>query len=133
MIGAVLVTHGNLGKSLVEVLSIITQKPVAINVVSLDWHDDIGKSRQQIERALKKEDRGKGVIIFTDIFGGTPTNVCAAFIGRKGVEIITGVNLPILLKFLMERDKKELKELAEELVKKGKDSIDMASRFFERK
>ncbi len=130
MIGAVLVTHGELGKSLVEVLSRITKAPVSIKVVSLDWQDDIERAREKIEQAIEKEDRGRGVIIFTDIFGGTPTNVCAGFLDRENVEIITGVNLPILLKFITERERKELRELARELVEKGKDSINVASFFF---
>ncbi len=130
MIGAVLVTHGELGKSLVEVLSRITKAPVSIKVVSLDWQDDIEKAREKIEQAIEREDRGRGVIIFTDIFGGTPTNVCASFLDRENVEIITGVNLPILLKFVTERERKELRELARELVEKGKDSINVASFFF---
>ena len=130
MIGAVLVTHGELGKSLVEVLSRIAKNPVSIKVVSLDWQDDIEKAREKIQQAIEKEDRGRGVIIFTDIFGGTPTNVCASFLDREDVEIITGVNLPILLKFITERERKELRELARELVEKGKDSINVASFFF---
>ena len=135
MIGGVIITHGDLGKSLINVASKILGKKISLPVISIEWkegstgiEDKIGR----IKDAVEKENRGNGVVVFTDIFGGTPTNICISLLEDKNVEIITGVNLPLLLKFLSEREQMGLKELSSALVQRGKESVGRIREFLEK-
>ncbi len=134
MIGGVIITHGYLGATLLQVAEKIIGKKLSMPVISIDWKDgvsQIGKKEQEIKAAIEKENRGKGVVIFTDIFGGTPTNLCVSLLKSMDVEIITGLNLPLLLKFLSERDKMPFQDLTRALVKRGKESIGRIRDFLE--
>ncbi|MCP5047496.1 MAG: PTS fructose transporter subunit IIA [bacterium] len=104
MIKAFIITHGNLGKELISVAEEILEIKTDIDCISFDWKEDGTESLRKIEQNLKKF-RGKNTIIFTDMFGGSPTNISFKFHSRN-VEIITGINLPGLLKFLTYREKK---------------------------
>jgi len=134
MIGGVIITHGDLGATLLQVAEKIIGKKLSMPVISIDWKDgvsQIGKKEQEIKAAIEKENRGKGVVIFTDIFGGTPTNLCVSLLKSMDVEIITGLNLPLLLKFLSERDEMPFQDLTRALVKRGKESIGRIRDFLE--
>ncbi len=134
MIGGVIITHGDLGATLLQVAEKIMGKKLSLPVISIDWKDgvsQISKKEQEIKTAIKRENRGKGVVVFTDIFGGTPTNLCVSLLKSMDVEIITGINLPLLLKFLSERDKMPIQELTRALVKRGKESIGRIRDFLE--
>ncbi|MDQ1353178.1 MAG: mannose system component [Acidobacteriota bacterium] len=103
MIKGLIITHGNLGKELVAVAEAILEEKVDIECISFDWRGDGTGAVHKVEHYLGQH-RESNVIIFTDMFGGSPTNICYKF-NRKNIEIITGVNLPGLLKFLTYKDK----------------------------
>ncbi len=128
MIGAVIVTHGLLARELLDAAERIVGRTDGIRAVSMDWDDDVADARQEIEAAIKDVDGGRGVLIFTDMFGGTPTNVSLAFLEQDNVEIITGVNLPMIIKLTsVQNNDGRLLEVAQELRERGQNSIYVAS------
>ncbi len=135
MIGGIIITHGNLGESLIKVASEILGKKVSLPVISIEWKEGASGIEDKVDlikEAVDKEDKGKGVVVFTDIFGGTPTNICVSMLEDRNVEIITGVNLPLLLKFLSERERMNLRDLSIALVQRGKESIGRIKEFLEK-
>jgi PTS system mannose-specific IIA component len=128
MIKAFIITHGNLGKELIDVAEEILEKKTDIDWISFDWKEDGSKSIQVVENHLEKY-AGNDVIIFTDMFGGSPTNICFKY-HNQNVEIITGVNLPGLLKFLTYRDKKmSFKAVVKEVKKGAIDGINVVGEY----
>jgi PTS system mannose-specific IIA component len=128
MVGAVIVTHGLLARELLDAAERIVGRTEAIRAVSMDWDDDVADARQQIQAAIKEVDAGAGVLIFTDMFGGTPTNVSLAFLAKDQVEIITGVNLPMIIKLTsVQNSDAPLLDIAQELRERGQTSIYVAS------
>ena len=130
MIGIVVVTHGALAGELVNATRTIVGDIPAIAAVSIGWEDDMNSAREAIERALA-EVGGGDVLILTDMFGGTPTNVSLPFLSPK-VEIVTGVNLPMLIKLTTLREG-ELVEVARVIRDQGKGAIYVASEILEKK
>lgn len=111
------ITHGNLGKELIAVAEGILEEKVDVDSLSFGWEDNGTDTISKFEHYLKKN-QGNNIIIFTDMFGGSPTNICFKF-NMENIEIITGVNLPGLLKFLTYKDKDmSFKEIVK-IVKKG--------------
>ncbi len=128
MIGIVIVTHGNLGGALIETAELILHgPPEGIIAVSINLTEDADKLRGKIARGLKAVNRKKGVLILTDMFGGTPSNLSYSFLEEGRVEVISGVNLPVLIKAVESRDKMKLTELAQCIEAFGKRSISLAS------
>ena len=128
MIGAVIVTHGSLARELLDAAERIVGRTEGIRAVSMDWDDEVADARQEIGTAIKEVDSGRGVLIFTDMFGGTPTNVSLAFLEQDRVEIITGVNLPMIIKLTsVQRSDGALLEVAQELRDRGQNSVYVAS------
>ena len=128
MIGIVIVTHCHLGDALIEAAAfILGAKPEATVAVSVDLNENAEKLRSQIEKAIKKVRQEEGVLILTDMFGGTPSNLSYSFLEDGKVEVISGVNLPILIKADSARKAKELGALAATLETFGKRSISLAS------
>jgi PTS system mannose-specific IIA component len=130
VIGIVVVTHGRLAAELVNAARTIVGEIPAISEVSIGWEDDMSVTSAAIERGVK-EVGGSGVLILTDMFGGTPTNVSLPFLS-EGVEIVTGVNLPMLIKASGLRDGL-LPEVAREVRDQGKSAIYVASDVLEKK
>jgi PTS system mannose-specific IIA component len=130
MIGIVVVTHGALAGELVNATRTIVGDIPAIAAVSIGWTDDMNSAREAIERALA-EVGGGDVLILTDMFGGTPTNVSLPFLSPR-VEIVTGVNLPMLIKLTSLREG-ELVEVARVIREQGKGAIYVASEILEKK
>jgi PTS system mannose-specific IIA component len=130
MIGIVVVTHGALAGELVNATRTIVGDIPAIAAVSIGWTDDMNSAREAIERAVA-EVGGGDVLILTDMFGGTPTNVSLPFLSPK-VEIVTGVNLPMLIKLTTLREG-ELVEVARVIREQGKGAIYVASEILEKK
>jgi PTS system mannose-specific IIA component len=95
--------------------------------VSIDLKENVDKLREKIAEAIKQVDNKKGVLIFTDMFGGTPSNLSYSFLEEGKVEVISGVNLPILIKAVDIQKDMELNDLAQELEAFGKKSISLAS------
>jgi mannose PTS system EIIA component len=128
MIGIVIVTHCQLGDALIEaVTSIVETKPEALIAVSVNIKENAEKLRNKISDGIKKVDRKKGVLILTDMFGGTPSNLSYSFLEEGRIEVISGVNLPVLFKAVETRGKMNLTELAATLETFGKKSITLAS------
>jgi PTS system mannose-specific IIA component len=127
MVGILVVTHGKLAQELLETTRVIVGKTTDhIVPISVDWNDDTADIQKTIASAIGKVDQGKGVLILTDMFGGTPSNISLSFLSDR-VEIITGVNLPMLIKIINVGDRYELKELAQLITEQGKKSIYLAS------
>ena len=128
MIGILIVTHSSLGDALIEAAAlIIGRRPEAPAAVSIDLTHNVDRMRQKIADGLRNVRASKGALILTDMFGGTPSNLSYSFLEEGRVEVISGVNLPIVIKALNTRGKKTLPELAVELEAYGKKSISLAS------
>ncbi len=126
MIGAVIITHDGLGECLIKAVESISGSHERVKAVGVEYTDATEGVREVLKRAINEVDAGKGVVIFTDMFGGTPTNIALSFFEAGSVEIITGVNLPLLLKFVSHRPAKPLSELAVFLKDYGRSTIILA-------
>ena len=127
MIGAIIVSHGKLGEELLNALTIILGEAPNIEAISIGWYDDVEESKKKINASLKRVDQKNGVVIFTDMFGGTPSNLSFSFAKDGQVEIVTGVNLPMLIKFVSLQRSNNLREVARKAVEQGKKNIHLAS------
>ena len=128
MTGILLVTHANLGSTLIETVEFILGKKVEnLFAVSINIIEDPDTLRKKIKRGISKTRTDAGVIILTDMFGGTPSNLSYAFLEEGQVEVISGVNLPILLKAVNSRSKMDMETLTSSLVEHGRKSISLAS------
>jgi PTS system mannose-specific IIA component len=127
MIGGIIVSHGKLAEELLNALNIILGEVVNIEAISIGWYDDVEESKKKINLSLKSVNKKNGVVIFTDMFGGTPSNLSFSFIKDNQIEIITGVNLPMLIKFASLQRSNNLKEVAKKVVEQGKKNIHLAS------
>jgi PTS system mannose-specific IIA component len=126
MVGLVLVCHGDMGGELVKAAEMIVGKVEATLAVSVRQESAPETLRDEIQAAIRKVDRKNGVMVFTDMFGGTPSNIALAFLGET-VEVVTGVNLAMLIKFANHRDDKTLPDLARLVQEAGQKSIVIAS------
>lgn len=128
MIGILIVTHCKLGSALIEAAEfIIGSRPEDTEPVSIDLNENAEKLRKKISDSIKKVDQNEGVLILTDMFGGTPSNLSYTFLEEGRVEVVSGVNLPMLVKALNTRGKQDLAHLAATVEAFGKKSISMAS------
>lgn len=122
-VGGVIVSHGQLANELLAAAETVIGDLDNIAAVSIGWHDDVEAAKAEISRAMKSVSRGAGVLLMTDMFGGTPTNISAMFLDEGSVEIVTGVNLPMVVKFATHSRDSDLSELAKEVEEQGKQSI----------
>jgi len=128
LIGALIVTHGNLAYELLNAARQIEADVSHIEAVPLEWNDTVDEAREKIAAALEKIGRDRGVIIFTDMFGGTPSNISLSFLEQGRIEIVTGVNLPMIVKFAMVKEEaKDVATLAHVISEKGSKAIRVAS------
>ncbi len=128
MTGIVVVTHGLLAETLIGTVELITgSRPDAVTAVSITPNEDADRLREKIVKGIKAVNRKRGILIFTDMFGGTPSNLSYSLLEEGQVEVISGINLPMLLRAVEERDKKTLADLAVSLESFGKRSISLAS------
>ena len=128
MIGALIVTHGKLANELLNAAQKIEAKAGVLEAVPLEWTDSVDEAREKIRKALDRIGETEGVIIFTDMFGGTPSNISLSFLEKGRVEIVTGVNLPMVVKFAtMQHDAKDVSSLAHVICEKGSKAIRVAS------
>ena len=126
-IGALLVTHYRLGEEFLQALRLIVPEAPSFGVVSIDPAQSVEEMRQAISAALKNADRGAGVLVLTDMFGGTPANISLSFLEERHVEVVTGLNLPMLIKLATLREERSLEELAAFIRDYGKRNISVAS------
>jgi len=128
MIKSLIITHGNLGREMVQVAEKILEKKLDIENISFDWKGDGSEMVSQIERFIR-DNRGNDIIIFTDMFGGSPANISTRFIDPK-IEVVSGINLPGLLKFVSYRNKKTtLKELVKMIERGAIEGITIISEY----
>lgn len=127
MIGGVVVTHGRLAIELLAAAEMIVGEISHITAVSIGWHDDVDQACQEIARAIERVNKGKGVLLLTDMFGGTPTNLAMTFSNNAGVEVLTGVNLPMIIKIASQQQEEPLDVLARKVRDQGQKNIYIAS------
>jgi mannose PTS system EIIA component len=129
MIGALVVSHGHLAQELVAAAEMIVGDISFIQAVSLGWHDDVNDARKEIERRIAEVEDGSGVLVLTDMFGGTPSNIAFSFHEPGRIEVVTGANLPMIVKIATQKDGDTLESLARTVLEQGRSSISMASDF----
>lgn len=126
-VGGVIVSHGQVANELLAAAETVVGELNHIAAVSIDWNDDVETAKNDISKAIKKVSQGNGVLLLTDMFGGTPTNISAMFITESEVEIVTGVNLPMVIKLASQNKEFSLQEMAKEVEEQGKQAIYRAS------
>ncbi len=126
-IGVVIVTHYQIGAEFLHALRLIVPNAPDFLSVSIDPKQSVDEMRQLIAQALKRADRGAGVLVLTDMFGGTPSNMSLSFVEETGVEVVTGLNLPMLIKLATLSEDKTLEELATFIKNYGQRNISVAS------
>jgi PTS system mannose-specific IIA component len=126
MIGVVVVTHGQLATELLNAAETIVGELPRFTAVSIGWHEDTEDARAEIAAAVVRVNGDTGVLILTDMFGGTPSNLAMTFLG-DGVEVITGVNLPMLIKLANLAEQADLLTAAREIREQGRAAIWVAS------
>lgn len=129
MIGLVLVAHGALADEFLAAMQYVVGPQKRIATVGLFPKDDIQQRREEIVRKVHEVDDGSGVIVLTDMFGGTPSNLSISIIEQGNVEVLAGLNLPMLIKLSGLRETASLKEAVEAAQDAGKKYITVASKF----
>ncbi len=127
MIGLVLVTHGNLAREFVVAMEHVVGAQELIEAVCIGPDDDMEERRAEIDEAVKKVDNGKGVIVLTDLFGGTPSNLSISLMRPEKVEVIAGMNLPMLIRLSSARQSMSVTEAVSAARDAGKKYISVAS------
>ena len=128
--GLLVVTHGGLAFELVQALGRIIGSLDRVKALSIDWEVGLSNARETVRLAVEEVDPGGGVLIMTDMFGGTATNVTIPFL-RDGVEIVTGVNLPMMVKFANIGDSCTLREAASRVKEQGQRAIALATEYLD--
>lgn len=131
MIGLVLVAHAGIAQEFLGAAEMIMGKIEGVEAVSIKPDDQVDLIRNAIAGAIKKVD-SDGVIIMTDMFGGTPSNMSLSFLQENHIEVLTGVNLPMIIKFVADRAKFDVAELAEKLKQCGRESIIAAGEYLKK-
>jgi mannose PTS system EIIA component len=127
MIGVVLVTHGQLATELLNAAEMIVGDLPQFAAVSIGWHEDVNDAREDIAQAIERVQTDSGVLVLTDMFGGTPSNLGMTFLATNRVEVITGVNLPMLIKLASLSSSSDLLAVAREMRDHGRSAIWVAS------
>jgi PTS system mannose-specific IIA component len=126
-IGVVIVTHYRLGEEFLQALRLIVPEAPLFRAVAIEPGQSVDEMRNTIDVALKAADEGDGVLILTDMFGGTPSNISLSFLETHRVEVVTGLNLPMLIKLATLREEKSLEDLAGFIKSYGQRNISVAS------
>ena len=127
MIGVVIVTNGQLATELLNAAETIVGDLPRFAAVSIGWYEETHDAREEIARAIARVQQGQGVLILTDMFDGTPSNLAMSFLGQEAVEVVTGVNLPMLVKLANMPEQSDLLGVARELREHGRGAIWVAS------
>jgi mannose PTS system EIIA component len=133
MIGVLITTHGNLGSEFLKVAEMIRGTLKDVMHISVDQTKSVEDLKKDINAAIKKLDQGQGVLILTDLFGGTPSNLSLSLLKEGKVEVVTGVNLPMLLKLSDTREKMNLHDFANYIKEYGRKNIYLASEILNKK
>lgn len=129
MIGVVVVTHGQLAAELLNAAEMIVGDLPQFTAVSIGWHDEVNDARGEIAQAIERVRKDDGVLLLTDMFGGTPSNLGMTFLEKDRLEVITGVNLPMLIKLAHVRQSSDLLAVARQMRDDGRNAIWVASDF----
>jgi len=132
LIGGVIVSHGHLGSEFLAAAEMILGPIPHITAASIDWHDDVDIARQELERAIARVSQGRGVLLMTDMFGGAPTDIASMFLDDSGVEVISGVNLPMVLKLAEQEPNTPLADIARAVRDSGTQGIHLAGELLPR-
>jgi len=127
MIGVVVVTHGQLATELLNAAETIVGDLPRFTAVSIGWHEDVQDARDEIARAIERVQAEHGVLLLTDMFGGTPSNLGITFLDAGKIEVVTGVNLPMLIKLASMTDGTDPHDVARQLREHGRNAIWVAS------
>ncbi|HEY6122302.1 MAG TPA: PTS sugar transporter subunit IIA [Pyrinomonadaceae bacterium] len=122
-IAGVIVTHGHLAGELLAAAEMIIGPISHITAVSIGWHDDVDAARDEVQRAIARVSQKAGVLLLTDMFGGTPTNIASMFLEEGKVEVITGVNLPMVIRLATQSRTESLTEMARRICDQGRQGI----------
>ena len=124
MIGKLILSHGGLARELLSAAQVISGRLSGFEAISLDWNEGVDEVKARVAAALQRLDQGQGVLILTDMYGGTPCNVAAGFFSPGKVEILTGVNLPMVLRLACQSmDEGGLSDVARRLQAKSQRSL----------
>lgn len=129
MIGMILVTHGNLADEFVLAMQHVVGKQEAVKTVCIGPNDDMELRRAEIAKAIEEVDSGEGAIILTDLFGGTPSNLAISLLKAGKVEVIAGINLPMLIRLAKARACMSVKDAVEAARQAGRNYITVASEY----
>src|SRR5499426_585008 len=122
-VAGVIVTHGQLASELLAAAEMIVGPVSHIAAVSIGWHDDVDAARDEVQRAITRVSQQRGILLLTDMFGGTPTNIASMFLEEGAVEVITGVNLPMVIKLATATADDTLTEIARKICDQGRQGI----------
>jgi PTS system mannose-specific IIA component len=125
-VAGVIVSHGHLAGELLAAAEMIVGPVTHIAAVSIGWHDDVDAARDEVQRAITRVSQGAGVLLLTDMFGGTPTNIASMFLEEGAVEVVTGVNLPMVIKLATQSEPGSLAEVAHHICDLGREGIYLA-------
>ncbi|HEV3471357.1 MAG TPA: PTS sugar transporter subunit IIA [Pyrinomonadaceae bacterium] len=125
-VAGVIVSHGQVANELLAAAETIIGAVKHITAVSIGWHDDVEAATGEIERAIERVSEGRGVLLLTDMFGGTPTNIAAMFLREGETEVVTGVNLPMVIKLASQPGGASLAEVAQLVRDQGRQGIYLA-------
>src|SRR5437868_4062577 len=126
LVGGVIITHGHLASEFLAAAEMIVGPLPHVTAASIEWHDDVDVARAELEHAIARVSQGRGVLLLTDMFGGPPTDIASMFLGESGIEIVTGVNLPMILKLSEQVPEESLAEIAKRVRDSGKEGIHLA-------
>lgn len=132
LVGGVIVTQGHLASEFIAAAEMIAGPIPHVTPASIDWHDDVDVAHAELERAIARVSQGRGVLLLTDMFGGTPTDIASMFLGDSGIEVVTGVNLPMILKLAEQTAEESLSDVARRIRESGKDGIYLAGELLAR-
>ncbi len=134
MIGIIVISHGNFADELISAVNFVLSGKPAIKMVgmNLDTTIDFDAFKKELKRTIKKVDKGNGVLLVTDMFGGTPSNISLTFLEENKVEVISGVNLPMLIKLATISEDTSLSDSVEIAEKAGRDNIIVASKLIKK-
>ena len=125
-VAGVIVTHGRLANELLAAAEMIVGTLRHVTAVSIGWHDDVNAAHDEIERAIARVSEGVGVLLLTDMFGGTPTNIAAMFLIDSNIEVVTVVNLPMVIRFANLEAANSLAGVAHLVREQGRNGIYLA-------
>lgn len=126
-IGVVVISHGQFATELLNAAEMIVGDLPGFTAVSIGWHDDVTVAREAIALAIEKVDRGRGALLLTDMFGGTPTNLGLSFLADGRIDVVTGANLPMLIKLAKITETGDLVSISREICDHGRAAIRVAS------